>query len=531
MAAKLIRSSLRNPWVTGSLLGVTGGIGVTVATKQGYIDWSSVGIVRFGRAFFAAGAIVVDYKLSLMGKEKGSDVYQDCMSKVHQRSAERLCRLCCSNGGVFIKLGQHVGALDYLLPKEYVETMKVLHNNAPQSSFKEITRVVEEDLGVKVGDVFNEFSPEPVGTASLAQVHKAVLKDGTPVAVKVQHPNVKAYSEVDMQTVEFLLNAVARIFPEFEFLWLAEEMREKLPLELDFHKEGKNAEKVAKMLQHFKFLKVPKVYWQHSSPRVLMMEYCDGGKVDSKQFMDQMGINVNEITQNLGKMYSEMIFVHGYVHCDPHPGNVLVRHNDKMEVEIVLLDHGLYQTLTDDFRLDYSHLWQSIIAADLEGIKRYSKALGAGDMYGIFACMLTARSWEALAVGIDKQQRTEEEDREVREHAAMYITEITQLLNKVPRQMLLLLKTNDLLRSIEYALGSSENASSFINMSRCCVRAVAQHELLQHTSWWGRFTVRFRRDCKLLQISAYEFYLWLTCTALVRWLQRTLRGVTASVIS
>lgn len=531
MALRFLGSRLRRPWVALSVCGAVGGAGIAIATDVGYIDWSSVGAVRFGRAFFSAGAIVVDYKWNMRGKEYGTTAYQEMMSLINRRSAERLHRLCCKNGGIFIKLGQHVGALDYLLPQEYVDTMKVLHNDAPRSSLKEIKRVVGEDLKEEADELFSDFSEEPVGTASLAQVHTAVLKDGTRVAVKVQHPNVQAYSEVDMRTVEFLLNAVARIFPEFEFLWLAEEMREKLPLELDFVQEGKNAEKVSKMLQHFKFLKVPGVYWDYSTPRVLTMEYCDGGKVDNKEYMEQKGIDVNQVTKNLGKMYSEMIFVHGYVHCDPHPGNVLIRHNDKKEPEIVLLDHGLYQTLTDEFRLDYCQLWQSIIAADLEGIKRYSKAIGAGDMYGIFACMLTARSWDSLAVGIDKRQRSEQEDREVREHAAMYISEITQLLGKVPRQMLLLLKVNDLLRSIEYTLGSSKDASSFINMSRYCVHAVAQHKASQQTSRWGRLLVQIRRDVKLCQISAYELYLWLTCTTLAQWLRRTLGSVSALVIS
>ncbi|XP_041469511.1 aarF domain-containing protein kinase 1-like [Lytechinus variegatus] len=531
MALRYLRNGFRRPWMTLSILGGAGGAGVAIATDQGYIDWSSVGVVRFGRAFFSAGAIVVDYKWNMRGKESGSTEYKEMMSTIHKRSAERLHRLCCKNGGIFIKLGQHVGALDYLLPEEYVSTIKVLHNDAPQSSLKDIKKVVAEDLGIPVDDLFSDFSEEPVGTASLAQVHTALLKNGTKVAVKVQHPNVKSYSEVDMRTVEFLLNAVARIFPEFELLWLAQEMREKLPIELDFVQEGKNAEKVAQMLKHFKFLKVPDIYWQQSTSRVLTMEYCNGGKVDNKEYMDQMGIDVNQITKNLGKMYSEMIFVNGYVHCDPHPGNVLIRHNDKKEVEIVLLDHGLYQTLTDDFRLDYSRLWQSILAADLEGIKHYSMALGAGQMYGIFACMLTARSWDSLAVGIDKKQRSAQEDREVREHAAQYISEITKLLNMVPRQMLLLFKTNDLLRSIEYALGSSESASSFINMSRCCVRSVAHHEALQKTTRWGRLMVHVRRDVKLLQISAYEIYLWLMCSSVVRWFRRTFRSLTTIAIS
>ncbi|PIK61444.1 putative uncharacterized aarF domain-containing protein kinase 1 [Apostichopus japonicus] len=480
-----------------------------VNSRYQLIDWSSIGVVRFGRAFFTAASIVGDYKTSLLWVDSSDPDSSQIYSKIHLRSAEKLKQLACLNGGVFIKVGQHIGALDYLLPSEYVSTLKVLHDNAPQSSLEDVKRVVEEDLNCKVDEAFSSFDEEPIGTASLAQVHKATLKDGRDVAIKVQHPKVKDYSDVDMNTIEFLLQVVARIFPEFKFLWLSEEMRFNLPKELDFVLEGQNSEKVYQLLKHFKFLKVPKVYWEYSTKRVLCMEYYSGGKVDDRQYMVTNGIDANEVTQSLGKMYSEMIFVHGYVHCDPHPGNVLVRNTGKKDVEIVLLDHGLYQALSDKFRLNYARLWQSILAADIKGIKQYSDVLGAGEMYGLFACMLTARSWESVSKGIDKKDLSQSEAEEIQDYVSSYIPEISQLLNKIPRQMLLLLKTNDLLRSIEFTLKSRKSSSSFLNMSRCCVRAVTDHELRTSKSLRQTVNIHFQRHLTLLKINLYEFYLWL----------------------
>ncbi|KAI4875437.1 hypothetical protein NFI96_005877 [Prochilodus magdalenae] len=116
------------------------------------------------------------------------------------------------------------------------------------------------------------------------------------------------------------------------------------------------------------------------------------------------------ISRNLGKMYSEMIFVNGFVHCDPHPGNVLVRKCPKsFKTEIVLLDHGLYQVLNQDFRMDYCRLWQSLIKGDMKGIERYSRRLGAGDLYPLFACVLTARSWASVSTGIGQTPVTRAE--------------------------------------------------------------------------------------------------------------------------
>ncbi|VDI72626.1 aarF domain-containing kinase, partial [Mytilus galloprovincialis] len=301
-----------------------GGLG----TGSGYFlyknDWevSTIGVVRFGRAAFTALWIVADYKIHLRGIDYESPEYEKVKSEIHSRSALRLRELCCSNGGGYIKVGQHVGSLEYLLPMEYVETMKVLHNQAPQTPITELFKVLEEDLGQKVQDMFVQIDPEPLGAASLAQVHKATLKDGTVVAVKIQHPKVKKHSFVDIKTMELLVHGVSFVFPGFQYKWLAEETKRNLPLELDFLHEGRNCERVQRLFKHFKFLKIPNIYWDLSSERVLTMEFCEGGKVDNREYMKQHKISVDEVSRDLGKLYSEMIFVHGYVHCDPHPGNV-----------------------------------------------------------------------------------------------------------------------------------------------------------------------------------------------------------------
>ncbi|XP_029585113.1 aarF domain-containing protein kinase 1 [Salmo trutta] len=226
----------------------------------------------------------------------------------------------------------------------------------------------------------------------------------------------------------------------------------------------------------------------------------------------------SHISQNLGKMYSEMIFVHGFVHCDPHPGNVLVRRcpNTK-KTEIVLLDHGLYQILLPDFRLNYCRLWQSLIKGDLNGIERYSRRLGAGDLYPLFACVLTARSWTSVNAGIGNTPVTHSEDVEIRSNAALYLPQISDLLNRVPRQMLLLLKTNDLLRGIETTLQTRAASSSFINMSRCCTRAVARHKRSKAQSRTRRLQITMSESLTLWQISLYELFLWVKGSTLGGW--------------
>ncbi|XP_050933901.1 aarF domain-containing protein kinase 1 isoform X2 [Lates calcarifer] len=484
-----------------------------------HLDHNDLSIIRFGRAAATTAAISYDYLTAFKHVEYGTEEYWALKSKVHRRSAERLLELCCANRGTFIKVGQHLGALDYLLPEEYTSTLKVLHSRAPQSSMDEIRQVIREDLGKELSELFVSFEEKPQGTASLAQVHKAVLHDGRTVAVKVQHPKVQKQSSKDIVVMEVLLRAVHWLFPDFAFMWLVEEAKKNMPLELDFLNEGHNAEKVANMLAHYPFLKVPTIYWDLSTKRILTMEFAEGGQVNDREYMKKHGINVNEISEKLGKMYSEMIFVHGFVHCDPHPGNVLVRKCPRnKKTEIVLLDHGLYQILQPDFRLDYCRLWQALINGDMSKVERYSRRLGAGDLYPLFACVLTARSWTAVNAGISSVPVTHSEDVEIRTNAALYLPQISDLLNRVPRQMLLLLKTNDLLRGIETTLQTRASSSSFINMSRCCIRAVARYKRSKAKSRKKRLQIKLAESLSLWRLTIYELYLWVKGSMFVHWL-------------
>ncbi|XP_055931345.1 aarF domain-containing protein kinase 1-like [Argiope bruennichi] len=488
----------------------TGLAGLTLASlHDNRWEVSTIGFLRFGRAAVTVGKIAADYKISLKGLDINSEEYADAKSEVHFRSARKLLDLCCKNGGAFIKVGQHIGALNYLLPYEYVSTLKVLHNKAPKASIEDVLHVVKEDLGNDANQIFKSFESEPIGAASLAQVHLATLEDDTPVAVKVQHRNVQAHARVDMATMELLVNIVAWLFPEFSFMWLAEETKRNLPLELDFIHEGQNAERVHRMFSSLPWLKIPKIYWDLSTKRVLTMEYCEGGQVDDHQYIKEHNISASEVSRKLGELYSQMIFVNGYVHCDPHPGNILVHKDEKSkEIQIVLLDHGLYVDLTDQFRVNYSNMWLALMKADVKGVEYWGRKLGVGDLYGLLACMITARSWRAVTEGIEKHGVSSEEKQEIRSNAANYLTEITVVLSKVPREMLLIFKTNDLLRGIEGSLGVKGAAGSFIAMSKCCIKALYNEKMKQCHTYFGTLKLFFTKSVAYTRIFLYQYYLW-----------------------
>ncbi|TRY89931.1 hypothetical protein DNTS_014442 [Danionella cerebrum] len=146
----------------------------------------------------------------------------------------------------------------------------------------------------ELGDIFTHFDEKPQGAASLAQVHKAVLADGRTVAVKVQHPKVQHQSSKDIVVMEFLLRMVHWLFPDFGFMWLVDEAKKNMPLELDFINEGRNADRIAEMLKEFSFLKIPKIHWDLSTKRVLTMDFVEGGQVNDREYMRKHCIDVNE---------------------------------------------------------------------------------------------------------------------------------------------------------------------------------------------------------------------------------------------
>jgi len=488
-----------------------------VSSEEG-LDIYNVGVARFGRAAIAIGRIGFDYKQTLGAIKKSNvDEYEKELSNCHIRSANHLLKLCRDNGGVFIKVGQHIGALEYLLPEEYVSTMKVLHSRAPEMELKQIYAVIREDFKREPEDIFSEFDERPLGTASLAQVHRARLKDtNEEVAVKVQHRYVKNHSFGDIYTMEFLVHTVKYFFPQFEFMWLAEEMRKNLPLELSFIQEGKNAEKVSNMLQHFSWLVVPKIYWKATTDRILTMEYIEGIHINDVENLKKAKFDFVGISQKISQMYADMIFKYGYVHCDPHPGNVLVRKNPNGKEEIVLLDHGLYTQLNNEFRLNYSQFWLSILNANQDGIKEYADKLGVGQLYGLFACMVAGRSWSSITKGIDKAEKSAAESKEIKENVAKYIKQIADVLAFVNRQMILIFKTNDLLRTIEHNLGTSNSMLFFIQMSRSCFRCLNDERLRLCNGFWCRKRTELTATWDQFKISIYQVFLWLWWSPLGR---------------
>lgn len=354
--------------------------------------------------------------MTLKAKTDQGEDWTSYLKACHRRCAERTLRVLERNGSIFIKLGQHLSSMNYLLPLEWTETFIPLQDRCPVSSYESIEQMFIDDTGSPIASLFDDFEKEPIGAASLAQVHRAKLKGtGTDVAVKVQHPALKEWVPLDLALTGMTFSILKRFFPEYDLEWLSSEMESSLPQELDFAMEGKNAMRTK---EHFQKLKniplvIPDVKWGLN--RILVMEYVAGHRTDDLDFIDSNGIDRDEVSAALAHIFNEMIFGDCALHCDPHGGNLAIRKSvrkRKPNFEIILYDHGLYRDIPKEIRRDYAKLWLAVIDADENGMRKYAaKVAGITDeQFPLFASAITGRDYKTITVSVVSTRSEQEKE-------------------------------------------------------------------------------------------------------------------------
>lgn len=416
---------------------------------------------------------LIDDTSEAMGKlssSKDSSV-GDLLSACHWRNAARLRDMCAQNRGCYIKLGQHLAMLDYVLPEEYNETLTTLLADTPRTRYSAVRRIIKEDLGAYPEELFESFAETPIASASLAQVHVATTKDGQKVAVKVQHEGLLEGSTGDMYTITLLVEVVSKLFG-LSYTWLSREMNTNLPLELNFENELLNLEKARRLLNKMIVsgdLAIPMAHSHLSSKRVLTMDFEEGCYATDVAEIQRLGLQTGDVARLISTVFCEQMYRNGFCHCDPHEGNVLVRQHPSLKgrPQVVLLDHGLYKSLHENFRKDYCRLWRALVMGDEKEIKLRCENMNVGPAFTLLSAMLTMRPWDditAASSDIDrlKSKNTKGESEMLKAYAKRYFKDIVGLLGRVDSEMLLLLKTNDCLRHLDKKLGAPINTATVV---------------------------------------------------------------------
>lgn len=283
--------------------------------------------------------------------------------RFHQAAAEAIVRRAVKQQGLIIKTCQFLGSRADILMEEYVRTLSLLHDAVPPRPWPEMRAVIEGELGATVEELYATFDPHPIAAASLAQVYRATLHDGTDVAVKVQYPGIERVVEWDLDVIRWLANVWARIETVFDLRPVAQEMSRNAPEEVDFLHEGRASEELAALLHARPDVTIPRIYWQRSARRVLTMDYLDGIRITDLEALRAAGVDPARAADTLIDLYNTMILRHGMFHADPHPGNLLVLPPDGTHpMRIGLIDFGLTKRLTDEFREMVIVLTTAIIA-------------------------------------------------------------------------------------------------------------------------------------------------------------------------
>lgn len=251
-----------------------------------------------------------------------------------------------SLGPTFTKLGQMLSTRPDLLPPEIIAELSKLQDQAPRVPYPEIAAVIARELGGPPEEIFQAFSVEPRAAASIGQVHDAVLPDGTPVVVKIQRPGIEPTVEEDLAILGHLARLLAKNSPlgkQYDLEGYVAEFAFTLCNELDYVREGRNADRIRANFAGDPSLHVPAVYWEYTTKKVLTMEALEGIKVSDLNALDAAGIDRHELAERCAHIAVTQMLEHRFFHADPHPGNFLILPDGT----VGLLDYGMVGQLED----------------------------------------------------------------------------------------------------------------------------------------------------------------------------------------
>ncbi|CAN5235852.1 AarF/UbiB family protein [soil metagenome] len=267
----------------------------------------------------------------------------------YDQTPEELVEDLKQMGPTYIKLGQLLSTRPDLLPDAYLQALATLQNDVPPIAYEEVHRIVEEEIGTRILKAFSFFDEKPLASASIGQVHKAHLRSGKPVAVKVQRPGIRKQFLEDLDTLRELAEFAVKhtkVARKYAFDEVLAERRHILLQELDYVREAQNLMLLGKNLQEFENITVPQPIQDYSTSKVLTMEFIEGTKITSISPLRRLENDLSHLVDELVEAYLKQLITDGFVHADPHPGNVHLTDQNK----IALIDLGMVAKFTPNMQ-------------------------------------------------------------------------------------------------------------------------------------------------------------------------------------
>jgi ubiquinone biosynthesis protein len=268
-------------------------------------------------------------------------------------------------GPTFVKLGQLLSLRPDLVPKEFSKEFEKLQDAVPHFPYNQVRKIIENNLGKPLNQIFKSFEKKPIASASIAQVHKATLMDGKIVAVKVQRPKIKETIDADLDILFFLAKELEKHFPKlrnYRPLDVVKEFALWTRKEIDFEIEAANAIRLKELMSENNNVKIPKVYSNYSLKKVLTLEFMSGNKINDFVILKKNHINKKKLALDYFTSILEQAFIHGFFHADPHPANIFVDQKGKL----IYLDFGIMGELNNSDREKIVSFVESISEKDPE---------------------------------------------------------------------------------------------------------------------------------------------------------------------
>lgn len=324
----------------------------SITSTTANIQRAMAGRVRYLRAMRSLMTIEASYRRARkLSKRDGADIH---MQEAHEKAATVLAKLCKDNGGTWVKMAQFFSCRSDILPGPYIEQLQTLQNEATPVPFHEVAHILHETWGEGWEQQFSEFGLIPIACASIAQVHKAVLKDGTKVAIKVQLPHVEETFKQDIASFRLVAGMIAPLVKEIDVKQVGEQLVATTLQELDFELEAKNLDRFTQ-IQHIDGIKIPKHFPELSSKNILVTEWVDGKRL--REFLDDNNEKAEKLLATLLRSYVQQVTCYGVYHADPHPGNFIIDDND----DIWILDYGALGLLKPEEVTSYAKLLTALM--------------------------------------------------------------------------------------------------------------------------------------------------------------------------